>query len=213
MNTFSQETTKILGCICLLTSLVTGCAPSLNLTNPFSESHEWFGNGLPNLIRVSDRLYRGGQPSRQGLRRLKEMGIKTVVNLRSSGGMKDREEEECHKLGLHYEHLRMPAFGHVPEAVVKRFFELVENPDTSPVFIHCLTGTDRVNVLCALYRIRHQHWSAQKAYEEMKRTGFNQLMSQYREYVFNFAAQEHERAEWANGSAPSPHEGGQMPRE
>lgn len=116
----------------LLICALGGCAPSLHLTNPFSESHEWVGNGLPNLMRVSDRLYRGGQPSREGLKRLKELGVKTVVNLRSSRAVKSREVEECREIGLRYEQLRMPAFRKVPEAVVERFFELVENPDTSP---------------------------------------------------------------------------------
>ncbi len=180
--------------------LAGSCAPSLHLTNPFSESHEWFGDGLPNLKRVDDRLYRGGQPSREGLKRLKEMGVKTVVNLRSSQGVKDRESEECRKLGLHYEQLRMPAFSDVPEAVVKRFFELVENPDLSPVFIHCLTGTDRVNVLAALFRIRYDRWTADQAYEEMKKTGFNQTMSQYRKFVYAFELREREAAMRANDS-------------
>ena len=186
---------------------LVGCAPSFNLTNPFSESHEWVGHGLPNLMQVGGRLYRGGQPSREGLKRLKEMGVKTVVNLRSSRGVKDREGEECRKIGLRYEQLRMPAFDNVPEPVVKRFFELIENPDTSPVFIHCLTGTDRVAVLAAIYRIRYNHWSADKAYDEMKHTGFNQTFGQYRRFVYAFAAKEQERMARANGSAATPKTG------
>jgi protein tyrosine/serine phosphatase len=182
----------------------------MNLTNPFSESHEWFGQGLPNLIRVSDRLYRGGQPSREGLQRLKEMGIKTVVNLRSSRGVKDSEEEECRKLGLRYEQLRMPAFGKVPEPVVSRFFELVDNLETSPIFVHCLTGTDRVAVLVALYRIRKDHWTADKAYNEMKLTGFNQFMGQYTRFVYEFAAKQQAEAMRANGSGASKKTGGNL---
>ena len=184
-----------------------GCAPSFNLTNPFSESHEWVGHGLPNLMQVGDRLYRGGQPSREGLKRLKERGVKTVVNLRSSRGVKDREGEECQKLGMRYEQLRMPAFDNVPDSVIKRFFELVENPDTSPVFIHCMTGTDRVAVLSAIYRIRYDKWSADKAYAEMKRTGFNQTFGQYRRFVYAFATKEQERMARANGSAVVPKPG------
>jgi tyrosine-protein phosphatase SIW14 len=189
----------VAACLALVIALM-GCSPSFNLTNPFSQSHEWVGHGLPNLMRVSDRLYRGGQPSCDGLRKLKEMGVKTVVNLRSSRGAKDREDEECRKLGMRYEHLRMPAFDSVPEPVLKRFFELVDSPETSPVFIHCMTGTDRVAVLMAVYRIRHDRWSADQAYAEMKQTGFNQFMGQYREFVYAFAAKEQEGAARANGS-------------
>jgi protein tyrosine/serine phosphatase len=181
-----------------------GCAPSRHSANPLSDSQEGSGQGLPNLIRVSDRLYRGGQPSSDGLKRLKEMGVKTVVCLRSSRGVRNRETEECRKLGLRYEQLTMPAFGKVPGPVVQRFFELVESAATAPVFIHCLTGTDRVGVLAALYRIREESWSADRAYEEMKRTGFNQMFSQYRKYVYNFAAREKAEALRANGSSAAP---------
>ena len=38
--------------------------------------------GLPNLHKVSDDLYRGAQPTAEGMRQLKKIGIKTVVNLR-----------------------------------------------------------------------------------------------------------------------------------
>ena len=38
--------------------------------------------GVSNLYKVSDDLYRSGQPTAAGLRNLEAMGIKTVLNLR-----------------------------------------------------------------------------------------------------------------------------------
>ena len=38
--------------------------------------------GCPNLCKVSNTLYRGAQPTREGFERLKKLGIKTVVSLR-----------------------------------------------------------------------------------------------------------------------------------
>src|SRR4030042_3812035 len=38
---------------------------------------------LPNLHQVTPTLYRGAQPTAVGMRQLKAMGVKTVVNLRS----------------------------------------------------------------------------------------------------------------------------------
>jgi len=40
--------------------------------------------GLPNLHRVAPCLYRGAQPTAQGMAELKKMGVKTVVNLRKA---------------------------------------------------------------------------------------------------------------------------------
>jgi hypothetical protein len=40
---------------------------------------------LPRFQQVSDRLYRGAQPGTSGLRRLRELGIDTIINLRGAG--------------------------------------------------------------------------------------------------------------------------------
>ena len=59
--------------------------------------------GLPNLHRVTDDLYRGAQPSAEGMRQLKKMGVRTVVNLRSFHSDRD----EIGDTGLAYEHIYM----------------------------------------------------------------------------------------------------------
>ncbi|MFP4106753.1 MAG: hypothetical protein ACLFVU_11770 [Phycisphaerae bacterium] len=46
--------------------------------------------GVPNLHKVTPHIYRGGQRTPEGLRRLDEMGMETVINLRSLHS--DRDE-------------------------------------------------------------------------------------------------------------------------
>lgn len=46
--------------------------------------------GVPNLNKDDENLYRSAQPSEQGMRNLKKMGIETIVNLRSFSS--DRDE-------------------------------------------------------------------------------------------------------------------------
>ncbi len=41
-------------------------------------------DGVPNLHQVSANLYLSAQPTRQGFNNLKQMGIKTIVNLSRS---------------------------------------------------------------------------------------------------------------------------------
>src|SRR5512137_2473616 len=48
--------------------------------------------GVPGLYRLSDDLYRSGQPSAEGMANLEAMGIKTIVNLRLLAS--DRDELE-----------------------------------------------------------------------------------------------------------------------
>ena len=38
--------------------------------------------GVINLYRISDELYRSGQPDAEGFTELEQMGIRTVLNLR-----------------------------------------------------------------------------------------------------------------------------------
>jgi len=37
---------------------------------------------LPNFHQVSDKLYRGAQPLNGAARKLAELGVKTIINLR-----------------------------------------------------------------------------------------------------------------------------------
>lgn len=57
--------------------------------------------GLPNLHKVSDTLYRCAQPSAVGLQNAKKLGIETVVSLRAFHSDKD----EIGQTGLKYQHL------------------------------------------------------------------------------------------------------------
>ena len=56
-------------------------APSAN--RPAHWAQPMQVDGVPNLHKVSDSLYRSAQPSAEGMANLKAMGIVTVVNLRS----------------------------------------------------------------------------------------------------------------------------------
>ena len=125
-------------------------------------------DGVPNLHKVSDNLYRSAQPTAQGMKNLKQMGIETVVNLRSFHSDRD----EIGKTGLGYEHIYMKAW-HPERKEVVRFLQIVTNPKRTPVLVHCLHGADRTGTMCALYRIAVQSWTKDEAIREMTEGGFN----------------------------------------
>lgn len=122
---------------------------------------------VPNLYKVSDDLYRGAQPSAEGMRRLEELGIKTVVNLRfilsDRGKIKDT--------GLGYEHINTTTLNTETKDVV-RFLQIVTDSNRTPVFVHCHRGVDRAGTMCAIYRIVVEGWSKEEAIEEMTKGGF-----------------------------------------
>ncbi|MGO9121682.1 MAG: dual specificity protein phosphatase family protein [Desulfomonilaceae bacterium] len=119
-------------------------------------------DGVPNLHKVSDVLYRSAQPTAEGMRNLEQMGIKTVVNLRSDDS--DRDEIAGTQLG--YEHIRMKAWHPEKEDAVK-FLQIVTDPRRTPVLVHCEHGADRTGTMCALYRIVMQGWTKEQAIQEM----------------------------------------------
>jgi protein tyrosine/serine phosphatase len=123
--------------------------------------------GVPNLHKVSDTLYRSAQPSVEGMKNLKAMGIETVINLRSFHSDRD----EIGDTGLAYEHIHMKAWYAEEEDAVK-FLQIVTNPKRSPVLVHCQHGADRTGTMCALYRIVVQGWTKEEALKEMMEGGF-----------------------------------------
>jgi protein tyrosine phosphatase (PTP) superfamily phosphohydrolase (DUF442 family) len=124
--------------------------------------------GVPNLYQVSPRLYRGGQPTPEGLQALSRMGIGIVVDGRK---FDKKERDQVSRLGMRY--VSIPWHCPFPKDIVfARFLALIrENPDKK-IFVHCRLGDDRVGMMIASYRMAEEGWTAQQAMEEMKRDGF-----------------------------------------
>jgi tyrosine-protein phosphatase SIW14 len=124
--------------------------------------------GCSNLYKVSDALYRGAQPTKQGFKNLEELGIKTIVNLRTFHGDKDIIKGTS----LKYKRITMQAWEGEMEEVVD-FLKVVNDPNSHPVFVHCLHGADRTGTMTAIYRIVMQDWTKEKALEEMTKGDYN----------------------------------------
>ncbi|SHJ67561.1 Dual specificity phosphatase, catalytic domain [Rubritalea squalenifaciens DSM 18772] len=123
--------------------------------------------GVPNLYKVSDSLYRSAQPSKEGMRNLEKMGIKTVINLRFFS-KDDRLLEGSFLKGVHY-----PTLTWMPdESTAEKFLAQMAQQNGAPYLIHCYHGSDRTGAMCALYRIEQQGWKYDAALEEMIYGGY-----------------------------------------
>jgi protein tyrosine/serine phosphatase len=123
--------------------------------------------GVPNLHKISDMLYRSAQPSAGGMKNLKAMGIETVINLRSFHSDRD----EIGDTALAHESISMKTW-HAEEEDAVKFLQIVTNPKRSPVLVHCQHGADRTGTMCALYRVAVQRWSKEEALKEMMQGEF-----------------------------------------
>ena len=144
-----------------------GCASTPTANRPETWAQPVKLEGVPNLYRVSGELYRGDQPSPQGMQNLKNLGLKTIINLRSFHSDRD----EIGDTGLAYEHIYMKAW-HPEEEDVVRFLKIVTDPKRAPVLVHCQHGADRTGTMIAVYRIAVQGWSKAEAIREMTEGGF-----------------------------------------
>jgi protein tyrosine/serine phosphatase len=104
---------------------------------------------LPNFHQVNAQLYRGGQPQADGLAHLKQMGVKTIINLRQPDAHTQAEEREAHALGLNYYNEPLPGLSRPDDATVARVLNLINDPQLQPVFIHCKRGADRTGTIIA----------------------------------------------------------------
>jgi protein tyrosine/serine phosphatase len=123
--------------------------------------------GVGNFYRVSPTLYRGAQPSEEGLKNLSEMGIKMVISLRQLHG----DSDEIGDLPLKYKRLRFNTWRPKDE-YVSGFLALVSDPANQPVFLHCKHGSDRTGMMCAVYRVVYDGWTKDEAINEWTKGGF-----------------------------------------
>ena len=155
----------------LSTMMGLGLANNVGADSPGERPEEWARSlqmkGVPNLHKVSENLYRSAQPTAEGMRNLRKMGVQTIVSLRSF----HTDRDEIGNTGLAYEHIYMKAW-HPEEEEIVRFLQIVTSPKRTPVLVHCQHGADRTGAMCVLYRIAIQGWTQEEAVKEMTEGGF-----------------------------------------
>jgi len=122
---------------------------------------------VKNLFRVSPELYRSQQVELPGRESLRQLGIKTVVNLRSyhsDRGLLDGSDIDLKELTV---------LTWRPERrELVEFLRTATDPAKQPVLIHCQHGADRTGAFCAAYRVVVQGWTKQEAIREMRSGGY-----------------------------------------
>ena len=141
---------------------------------------------LPRFQQVSERLFRGGQPRTGGIRRLSELGIDTIVNLRGESNRTRSDEAEARALGINYFNVPLPTWGRPGEVSVLRILEIIAAPESGQVYIHCKDGVDRTGTVVALYRISREGWSPRAALTEADRRGMRRIQYWMRDYVEDY---------------------------
>jgi len=123
--------------------------------------------GVNNCFQVTTNLFRGAQPTAEGMAHLQAMGIKTVINLRAWHSDRDKVAGT----GLKSVRFETEPW-HGDEDDVVRFLKVVTDTNNLPAFVHCERGADRTGMMCAMYRIVVCGWTKPEAIAEMEGGGF-----------------------------------------
>jgi protein tyrosine phosphatase (PTP) superfamily phosphohydrolase (DUF442 family) len=123
--------------------------------------------GLPNFYKVDDGLYRGAQPTAEGIKELERMGIKTILSLRA----RHSDKEMLGNVTIALVPIPMDTWD-VDAKDVVRFLQIATDKNRRPVFVHCQHGADRTGTMCAAYRVVVDGWTKQQAIDEMTHGGF-----------------------------------------
>ena len=144
---------------------------------------------IDNFGEVDPAYYRGGQPQGQDYADLAAVGIKTIVNLTSDDATPD-EKAMAQKAGLGYFQIPMTTRVVPTAAQLTQFLKLVNDPANQPVYVHCVGGRHRTGVMTAAYRITHDGWTADRAFQEMKQYKFGAdfLHPEFKQFVFAYPA-------------------------
>lgn len=135
------------------------------------------GRAIPNFHEVHHYLFRGGQPTEQGLETLYGMGVRTIVNLRSDPQQTESERQLCEHHDLKYINIPLSKTAAPSNQDICRFMDAVgrarETPDGGAVFVHDHLGCDRTGAMVAIYRQLADKYPLERAYNEMLQHGFH----------------------------------------
>ncbi len=141
---------------------------------------------IKNFGCINEGLYRGAQPQERDYADLAAMGVKTIIDLQRDG--KDVEQALVEAQGMKFYRIGMSDKSEPSTEQADLFLKLVNDPANQPVFVHCAGGRHRTGAMSAIYRITHDGWSADKAYQEMKHYDFEYGMGHgsLKNYVYAF---------------------------
>jgi len=142
--------------------------------------------GIPNFLKLTDQVWTGGQPWPEHFPKLKDAGIKVVINLRPHTEHDgEREAAKVKELGMTYVNIPV-AFNEPDELDADDFLRITdEQLKNGPVFIHCAVGT-RVGAFWMIRRVLRDSWEFDKALEEANRIGLRnraQMIQFAKDYI------------------------------
>ncbi|MEO6333383.1 MAG: hypothetical protein ABIO91_00225 [Pyrinomonadaceae bacterium] len=126
---------------------------------------------IGNFGEMDERFFRGAQPLESDYQSLKDLGVRTIIDLRNDPVPYEKSAVEA--LGMKYVNIPMSGWKSPMQADVDTFLALVNNPETGKFFVHCKAGIHRTGVVGAAYRYTRYGWAYDQVYKEMKNYNYS----------------------------------------
>ena len=141
---------------------------------------------IKNFGCLNEAFYRGAQPKDQDYADLAALGVKTVIDLQRDN--KTQEQALVEAQGMKFFRIGMSDRERPSAEQAELFLKIVNDPANQPIYVHCAGGRHRTGAMTAIYRITHDGWSADQAFQEMKNYDFEYGMGHgpLKAYVYDF---------------------------
>jgi len=136
---------------------------------------------LPRRFAAVERgvLYRSGQGDRyEFANAVRQHGIRTLICLRKPKNNEntdwlDAEKRAAENAGIRFVYWPMDSNRPLGEEYWLEFFRMTQQPNQTPILIHCALGRHRTGFFAGLYRMVINGWPLEKTLSEMERLGFD----------------------------------------
>jgi tyrosine-protein phosphatase SIW14 len=141
---------------------------------------------IANFGRVNDTYYRGAQPGGRDYSDLAALGVKTIIDLQDYGDA--AEPAAVQAAGMRYVRIGMSTRVNPTPQQLEQFLQIVNDPASQPVYVHCAGGRHRTGVMTAVYRMTRDNWTGDQAFKEMKKYDFGAdfLHPEFKRFVYAY---------------------------
>jgi len=164
-------------------------SPTEMLANRFSSMGpiSLAGISIGNFGVVDGRIFRGEQPSGKDYAALAGICVKTIIDLREDAKSSARRDAES--AGFKYINIQIDGHGRPTDEQANEFLNAVDDPGNGILYVHCAGGRHRTGSMIAIYRMTHDEWTIDQAYNEMLAYDFYTSGGHegFKSYVYDFS--------------------------
>jgi len=143
---------------------------------------------IRNFGQMDDHFYRGAQPEKNDYQSLKDLGVKTIIDLQEKPTKYEKAAVEA--LGMTYVNIPMDDTEYPKPEAVAEFLKIMNDSSTGVAYVHCKGGKHRTGALGAAYRITKYGWDYDTSYQEMLNYDFYTKYGRQviKDFVVDYAA-------------------------